>query len=310
MEIDKNCVALVTGASSGIGLETALLLASKGVKVALLARRKNLLLELQTKIRELGGEALVLQCDVTNREEATKAVHKTVEHFGKIDVLINNAGLGHLGYIEDTPQEHIINIFDVNVFSLWHTSSAALEFMRLRGNGHIINISSMAGKIGFPANAVYVAAKHAVVGFNRALRAELYGTNIHATVVLPAGVTTDWALNTQGGSMLELFNYEAKRGLEIAKEKNIELPQIPLLSPLQVAEQIIECIKNPVAELYTHPNTKELAVQNEVRPEIVETLLSPMWLANREGYLHMRNNLNEVNPDDTFDANSDKKNFG
>lgn len=285
MQINKNYVALVTGASSGIGYQTALMLGSKGAKVTLVARRKNLLVELQEKINELGGEALAIECDITNRSEATNAVLQTIKNFGKIDVLINNAGRGHLGYIEDTPLEHIKNIFDVNVFSLWHTTAAALGFMRASGQGHIINVSSIAGKIGFPSNAAYVAAKHAVVGFNRALRAELCGTNIHATVVLPAGVTTDWATSTEGGSMIELFEYEAKRGAEIAIEKNITPPEIPLLSPLQVATQILDCINNPVAELYTHPHSKELAIKYETEIEATEHLLSPLWLANREGYL-------------------------
>lgn len=286
MEITNETVCLVTGASSGIGRALALRLAMRRARIGLVARRHEQLQETARMVEDLGGSALVLPCDVTVREEFQAAVEEVIRHYNQLDVLINNAGRGHFAYIEDTPEEHIENIFRVNVFSLWYGTAPALRHMRSRGRGHIVNIASMAGRIGFPANSAYVAAKHAVVGFNRALRAELVGTGIEATVVLPGGVRTDWAEVTEGGSMLELFAYEARRGAEIAREQGIVLPSpIPLLEAGEVAEMIMGALLDPVPELYTHPGSLELVRGYDSDPEEMERKLSPYWLANREKYM-------------------------
>ena len=288
MEINSETVIVITGASSGIGRAIALALANYKAKIVILARRKNLIDELSKEIRIKGAEVYGIECDVTLKNETESTIDKIIEKYGKIDVLINNAGRGHFGYIEDTTEEQIDNIFKVNVFSLWYTTAKTLQYMRPNNSGHIIHISSIAGKIGFPSNAAYVSAKHAVVGFNRALRCELVGTNINATVVMPAGVLTDWAVNTEGGSMIELFEYESKRGSEIAKAEGIIQPKIPLLRPEEIASKIIECIKNPTPELYTHEGTQQLAINYEQDIVSVEKTLIPSWIANREGYLKIK----------------------
>ena len=286
MEINRELVVLVTGASSGIGEALARVLAGRGARVALVARRENLLKEIVASITAAGGEAIAIPCDVTDRPAFEAAVEKTITHYGSLDVLINNAGRGQHAYIEDTPQQQIEQIFALNVFSLWYGVSAALRHMRPRGKGHIINIASIAGKIGYPANAVYVAAKHATVGFTRALRSELAGSGIDATVVIPAGTLTNWAEVTDGGPMTELFAYEGRRGMEIARERGIEPPPpLPLLSATEVAEAIIGAIENPVPELHTHPGSRELAVEMELDQQGIEARMEPFWLANREGYL-------------------------
>lgn len=285
MEITNETVCLVTGASSGIGRAVALRLAMRGARIGLVARRREQLQETARMAGELGGSTLVLPCDVTVRTEFESAVEQVISHYGQLDVLINNAGRGHFAYIEDTPEEHIENIFKVNVFSLWYGTAPALRHMRRRNTGHIVNIASMAGRIGFPANGAYVAAKHAVVGFNRALRAELAGTGIDATVVLPGGVMTDWAEVTEGGSMLELFAYEARRGAEIAQETGITLPpSMPVLEPDALAEMIVSAILDPVPELYTHPGSLDLVRGYDNDQKEMEKKLSPYWLANREKY--------------------------
>jgi NAD(P)-dependent dehydrogenase (short-subunit alcohol dehydrogenase family) len=288
MNITDNTVIIITGASSGIGRALALELAGHKARLGLIARREGELGEVAREVQARGGEALPIPCDVTDRTAFEQAVEQTIAHFGHLDVLINNAGRGQHAYIEDTPDEQIDSIFRVNVFSLWYGTSAALRHMRARGSGQIINISSMAGKLGYPANAVYVAAKHAVVGFTRALRAELAGTGITATVVCPGGTLTDWAAVTEGGPMLELFEYEGRRGADIAHEHGIELPVTPLLPPEEVAQAIVEAIEHPVAELYTHPGSRELAHAFEQHQEETERLLEPLWLANREGYEQQR----------------------
>ncbi len=289
MQINNDTVAIITGASSGIGRALALELAGRGARLALIARRGELLEEVRAEAGARDTEAIAIECDVTDRSGFERAVESTIERFGHLDVLVNNAGRGQFAYIEDTPEEQIESIMRLNVFALWYGTSVALRHMRSRNRGHIINMASMGGKIGFPANAVYVAAKHATVGFTRALRSELAGTGIEATVVCPGGVLTDWATTTEGGPMLELFDYEGRRGSEIAAERGSSqtLPTIPLLDAGSVARKIAEAIKHPVAELFTHEGTHELAVEFERDQEATEDRLEPLWLANREGYERM-----------------------
>ncbi len=283
MEITRDTVCLITGASSGIGRSLAVALARRNARLALLARREAELEETVRAATEAGAEAIAIRCDVTSREAFEAAVQETIGRFGRLDVLVNNAGRGHFAYIEDTPQEQIESIFQVNVFSLWYGTAPAVRQMRRQGNGHIINIASIAGKVGYPANAAYVAAKHAVVGFTRALRSELAGTGIEATVVVPAGVATEWASVTEGGSMLDLFAYEGRRGAEIAAERKSEPPPaIPLLQPDAVAERIVEASLEPVAELQTPPGSRELALAYELNQPGMEKRLEPYSLANRE----------------------------
>jgi NAD(P)-dependent dehydrogenase (short-subunit alcohol dehydrogenase family) len=282
---------LVTGASSGIGRALALAVSRRGARVGLAARRSELLAEVAEECRRAGGEALALPCDVTERASFAGAVDAFVARFGAIDVLVNNAGRGHNAYVEETPDEQIESIFRVNVFSLWYGTTAALRHMRAAGRGHIVNVSSIAGKIGYPGNAAYVAAKHAVVGFSRALRTELAETGIDVTTVIPAGVATDWAAVAEGGSMLELFAYERARGLEIAHERGIDTPDpLPLLSPDEVAEAITRAIEHPVDELYTHPGLRDFIARAESDPEAFAREQTPFWIANRERRMTNRGN--------------------
>lgn len=289
MKITNETVVAITGASSGIGRALAVELAARGSRIALIARRAGLLEETAAEVARAGGEALAIPIDVTDRVAFEGAIAEIIAKFGHLDVLVNNAGRGHFAFIDDTPEEQIESIFRVNVFSLWYGTAPAIRHMKQRGEGLIVNMASMAGKIGFPANAAYVAAKHATVGFTRALRAELAGTGVEAIVVNSAGVLTDWAVVTEGGSMLEIFDYEGRRGAEIARKQGAELPpSFPLLTAQQVAAAIVEAILHPIAEVYPHPGTEEIANAYEVDQEGVEKRFTPAWLANREGYEKMR----------------------
>lgn len=289
MKIGNSSVIVITGASSGIGRALALALAERGARIGLLARRGELLEEVADDCRARGGDAAAIVCDVTSRASLERAVDETVERFGRLDALVNNAGRGHLGYIDDTADEQIESIFRVNVFSLWYGSAAALRHMRAQGNGLIVTIASIAGKIGYPGNAAYVAAKHAAVGFSRALRTELAESGIDVMTVIPAGTMTDWAAVAEGGPMLDLFAYEGERGRAIAAERGIALPPaLPLLGADEVAASIVGAMEHPVAEHYTHPGARELALLAESDPEAFERSQLPFWLANREGYLRER----------------------
>jgi len=276
-------VAVITGASSGIGAALTHLLAAEGARIVLAARRIDRLQEVVSSARS--GNHLVVQCDVTNKEEAEELIHRTVRENGRIDFLINNAGRGHFASVEDTTDEMIANMFSVNVFSLWYTTRPALQYMKRQGNGHIINIASMAGKLGFPYNSAYVAAKHACVGFTHALRQELAETGIHASVVCPAGVLTDWANVTEGGSMLPMFSESGPIIKKIAAQRGVSLPPIEgLLSPEAVAEKIVECMRHPVAEVYTHKGAREFVVLASGHREMAEAHQLPVVLGERQVY--------------------------
>lgn len=282
----------ITGASAGIGRELALGAAERyGANLALFARGEEGLRSVAEEATTRGAvDVAALPCDVIDRGAFTGALEQAIERIGLPDVMINNAGYGNRAFIEDTPPEQIESIFGVNVYSLWYAASVLLPPMIRRGSGHIITIASIAGAIPFPGNGLYVAAKHAAVGFSDALRSELVGTGVDASVVLPGGVITGWAENTVGGSLLPLFEYEGRRGEEIAREEGITpLPLPALLPPDVVAERILDLVDHPRPLLYTHEGTAEVIdLYNRDRDEF-ERRLSPSWRAHREGRGEIQN---------------------
>ena len=282
-------VAVITGASAGIGASLAVQIAREGASVVLAARRKEKLEQLAGEITGSGHAALAVPADVTRRHDAEMLIRTAVDRYGRIDILVNNAGRGHFASVEETTDEVIRSMFELNVFSLWYTTRPALAQMKNQGSGHIINVASMAGKVGYPYNSAYVAAKHACVGFTHALRMELIETGIHATVVCPAGVLTDWAAVTEGGSMLPFFSASGPVIKRLASERNVSLPAIEGVKPAaDVAAQIVRCIYNPVAELFTHRGSEEfLRLIAEDRTE-AERHQIPVVLGERAVYERLR----------------------
>jgi short-subunit dehydrogenase len=282
-------VAIITGASSGIGAALAVQLSREGAAVILAARRKERIEKLAGEISGGGFTALPVQADVTRRPDAEMLLRTAIERYGRLDILVNNAGRGHFASVEETTDEMIRSMFELNVYSLWYTTRPALVQMKKQGSGHIINIASLAGKLGYPFNSAYVAAKHACVGFTHALRMELLETGIHATVVCPAGVLTDWAGATEGGSMLPFFSESGPLIRKIAAERQIALPSIEgAISADQVAGQIVKCIYAPVAELYTHRGSAEfvrLAAEDRAQAENHQL---PVFLGERTAYERLK----------------------
>lgn len=184
-------VALVTGASSGIGEATAIALAKAGAKVAIAARRKERLDELAAKITAEGGEAFVIVADFADETAAQKAVHDTEAKFGQLDILINNAGVMYLEPVAEADLGRWKHMMDLNVMGLIATSQAALAGMKARKQGHIVNISSTAGRISNPNGGGYSATKFAVVAFSEALRKEVVKDRIRVTVIEPGIVETE-----------------------------------------------------------------------------------------------------------------------
>lgn len=278
-------VVVITGASSGIGAALARLLGREGARLVLGARREPELSRLAGEIDPSGSRVVHLPTDVTDVRQAERLVATALERFGRIDVLVNNAGRGHMASIEDTNDVVLMNMFSVNVFSLWYTTRPVLRAMRKQGSGHIITMASIAGKVGFPFNSAYVAAKYAAVGFTHALRTELIGTNIHASVICPASVKTDWAKVTEGASMLSLFSESGPVIKRIATERHATLPQMEgVIPPERVAEAIRECILHPVPEVFTHKGSREFAELAFHDREAAETLQAPVVEGEREAY--------------------------
>jgi uncharacterized protein len=279
-------VAIITGASAGIGESLAKRLAARGVKVALAARRADRLAAVKEAIENAGGEAYDVVCDVTLEEDNHRLVQETFDRWGRLDLLVLNAGRGNTTSIEDTAAATLESIFQLNVFALYYATRAALPVMKKQGSGHIITVASMAGKLGLPYMNAYVAAKHAAVGFSNALRLELLETGIEATVVCPAAVATEWAVATEGAAMGELYMRSMQRAREIAKERGIKGRGGggEILTADDVADHILGAIEHPVPEVYTHRDTQEAAAEAAADRMIAERRATPMALAMREVY--------------------------
>lgn len=191
MGVLSDKVAIVTGASSGIGEATAVELGRHNVKVVVAARRSERLKELVGRIKEAGGYALACECDVTDRSQVERMVQAARDTFGGVDTIINNAGVMPLSMMEECRVEDWDSMIDVNIKGLLYGVGAVLPEMVKRGSGHIINISSIAGRRVFPAGAVYCGTKHAVHAISEGLRAELAEKNIRVTIIAPGIVDTE-----------------------------------------------------------------------------------------------------------------------
>jgi NADP-dependent 3-hydroxy acid dehydrogenase YdfG len=189
--------ALVTGASSGIGAATAAELAGRGAAVALVARRADRLEELAGRIRGAGGTALVLAGDVTVEAQAREVVARTVAELGRLDTLVNNAGVMLLGPAVGAPMEEWHRMVEVNLLGLLHTAHAALPHLLSaaeddpRHVADLVNISSVAGRVARSGSAVYNATKHGVGAFSEGLRQEVTGRHVRVSVVEPGAVATE-----------------------------------------------------------------------------------------------------------------------
>ncbi len=184
-------VALITGASSGIGAAVARDLGARGYYLALAARRKDALESVAAAIRTSGGGAIPLVCDVTKAEQIASCVAHTMQEFGRIDVLVNNAGVMHNGLIVGADVNEWREMIDVNLLGLMLVTHAVLPHMKAAGGGHIVNISSVAGRIITVNNGVYNVTKWGVNVFSEALRKEVYSDKIKVTVIGPGVVETD-----------------------------------------------------------------------------------------------------------------------
>ncbi|TCM69318.1 SDR family oxidoreductase [Rhizobium sp. BK068] len=237
-------VALVTGASSGIGAATALALAAAGVKVGIAARRTDRLEELKADIIKKGGEALAIEMDVVDPASVEAGVKKLVDAYGSIDILFNNAGLMPLSDIDQFKTTEWLRMVDVNVKGLLNTTAAVLPQMIKQHSGHIFNTSSIAGRKVFKGLSVYCATKHAVTAFSDGLRMEVgQKHNIRVTCIQPGAVAT------------ELYDQITDPGYR--QQMDDLAKQMTFLQSADVADTIVFAAQAPahvnVAELFVLP---------------------------------------------------------
>jgi NADP-dependent 3-hydroxy acid dehydrogenase YdfG len=243
----KGKVAIVTGASSGIGYATSMALAKAGAKVAAGARRTDKLKSLESEIAKSGGEVLIQKLDVTKKADCDSFVDAVVKKWGTVDILVNNAGLMPLSFFKSFKVDEWDQMIDVNIKGVLYCTAAAIPHMINKKSGHIVNISSVAGRIVFPAGSVYCATKHAVTAFSEGLRQEFsQRANVRVTCIEPGVVDTELN-NTITDKSLEKF-------VEATK-------QMAALHAEDIANAILFAVDSPshmnVNEILVRPTTQE-----------------------------------------------------
>ncbi len=203
----KNKIAIITGASSGIGEATAKALSFEGAKVVLAARRIDRLNKLKSEIENSGGKALAVQTDIVKRDEVENLARVTLDEFGQIDILINNAGLMPLSYVKNLHVEEWERMIDVNLKGVLYAIAAVLPTMRENKKGDIVNISSIAGRKIFPGAAVYCATKFGVTALSEGMRVELSPKeNIRITSIEPGAVATELTHTFTDQELIDQWN--------------------------------------------------------------------------------------------------------
>lgn len=218
-------VALVTGASSGIGEAAALALAAQGAAVAVAARRKDRLKALAKRIESGGGKALVVEADVTDEAQARHVVDRTVDELGRLDTLVNNAGVMLLGPVVGAPTEEWRRMVHLNLLGLFYCTHAALPHLLEAGSreprnvADVVNVSSVAGRVARLGSAVYNATKFGVVAFSESLRQEVTARHVRVTIVEPGAVMTELATHLRP----EILAETAKTfgGIELLRSEDI-----------------------------------------------------------------------------------------
>ena len=224
-------VAVITGASSGIGEATAEALAREGAAVVAAARREDRLEGLVERIEGSGGRVLAAVCDVTDESQAHGLIQRAREEFGSVDILVNNAGVMLLSTVGKGLSDEWRQMFDVNVLGLLYATGAAVGVMKEQGSGHLVNVSSVAGrKVTRDSSGVYAGSKHAVGAISEGLRQELLEDNIRVTVVEPGAVAT------------ELTDHITD---EDAREAVSGLHQLDILHSEDIANAIVYAVTQP-----------------------------------------------------------------
>jgi short-subunit dehydrogenase len=249
-------VIVITGASSGIGLATALTAAEKGATVVMLARSEQTLAEIAEEIRASGGHALALTVDVGDADAVAEAVDRIVEEFGRIDTWVNNAGVSIYGSLDEIGLEDARRLFDTNFWGVVHGSLAALPHLR-RENGALINVGSEVSEAVVPLQGMYTASKHAVKGFTDALRVEVENVDrsgMSVVLIQPTAVNTPFPEHAR--------NY-------MSREPKLPDPQI---DPAQVAAAIIEAAQSGGRDIKVGSMARLNVMASRLMPRVADRL--------------------------------------
>ncbi len=235
-------VWFITGCSTGFGRELAKQVLEMGHKAAVTARKTE---DIKDIVAAYPQTSIALQLDVTNAAEITAAVAKAIDSFGRIDVLVNNAGIGYFGAIEESEEDEVRRMFEINFFGLANTTKEVLPHMRKQRSGHVVNISSIGGLVAFPAVGFYNATKFAVTGYSEALAKETAHLGIKVTVVAPSGFRTDWAGRSANNSKIVIQDYTPTAGANKDSIRGYSGSQPG--DPVRAAAAIIKAVES------THP---------------------------------------------------------
>ena len=250
-------VVLITGASSGIGAAVARRLARDGMRLTLAARRLDRLEQVAADVESLGGEALVVETDVRNRDDLQRMVQATLDRWGRIDVLLNNAGINPDKPLIRSRPGNIRDEIHINLTAVIECAQVVLPVMLRQKSGHIINVASLAGLIATPGSTIYSATKFGVNGFSDALRRELRGSGISVSAFCPGYTPT-----------------EISPELKAIAEGQPDAPRVPRLMPVSyVADQIARLVRHPRLRVIIPPSWKFLVVIAFLFPGLADALV-------------------------------------
>jgi NAD(P)-dependent dehydrogenase (short-subunit alcohol dehydrogenase family) len=256
MKKTNNKVWLITGCSTGFGRAFATRALEAGYSVAVASRKKS---DIEDIISKFPETSLAVTLDVTKPTEIQSAVKATIERFGQIDVLINNAGIGYFGAIEESEEAEVRRMFEINFFGLANLTKEVLPLMRSQKSGHIINVASIGGLYSFPALGFYNATKYAVDGYSEALSKEVAPLGIKVIIVAPGGFRTDWAGRSANETSGQIADYKDTANATQAWLRSVDGNQAG--NPMKAAEAVIKAVesKNPPLRLLLGKDAVEIS---------------------------------------------------
>ncbi|HAU38599.1 MAG TPA: short chain dehydrogenase [Phycisphaerales bacterium] len=254
---DSPKVAVVTGASSGIGWQTALTFARRGWSVVPAARRAARLDELADRCRALGAQAMPVPTDVSKEDQVDALVARAMERFGRIDVMVNNAGRGEFGRVHEISDRRMREVFDVNFYGVFYGCKAVAPIFMARRGGHIFNVSSVIGKRATPFHGAYCATKFAVCGLTESLRVEMKPCGVRVTSVCPALTDTEFFEHSRGG--------RSTQSRYVRRER--------MTPPEKIARAIVRAVGRDVPEMVFTAGGKCLVVLNTLWPGAADWIL-------------------------------------
>ncbi len=235
MSNDKDKVWFITGASRGFGREWTIAALDRGDKVAATARDTATLDDLVAKY---GDAVLALELDVDDRDADIAAVKRAHDHFGRLDIVVNNAGYGQFGFVEEASEAEVRAQFETNVFGALWVTQAALPYLREQRSGHIIQVSSIGGISAFQNVGIYHASKWALEGFSQSLAQEIASFGIHVTLIEPGGFATDWAgSSAKHATPLPAYD-EAHAAADLARSQRVATPGDPHASAAAILKVV------------------------------------------------------------------------